>query len=126
MPSPGGKEHVGWGEPGSPFHAPAHPRSPCCPPPDSTNSSENMYTIMNPIGPGAGRANVSAGRCASPDGDPAGSGRPEPHAALCPQFPLGPSPEGPMASMSTMEPHHVNGSLGEWLGAAYRFHRRAP
>ncbi|KAH0508445.1 Single-stranded DNA-binding protein 4 [Microtus ochrogaster] len=79
---------------------------------DSTNSSENMYTIMNPIGPGAGRANVSGGRCASPDGDPAGGGRPEPHAALCPQFPLGPGPEGPMASMSAMEPHHVNGSLG--------------
>ncbi|XP_011949826.1 PREDICTED: single-stranded DNA-binding protein 4 isoform X6 [Cercocebus atys] len=51
---------------------------------DSTNSSENMYTIMNPIGPGAGRAN----------------------------FPLGPGPEGPMAAMSAMEPHHVNGSLG--------------
>ncbi|XP_022414189.1 single-stranded DNA-binding protein 4 isoform X3 [Delphinapterus leucas] len=51
---------------------------------DSTNSSENMYTIMNPIGPGAGRAN----------------------------FPLGPGPEAPMAAMSAMEPHHVNGSLG--------------
>uniref|UniRef100_A0A8C8YHE2 Single stranded DNA binding protein 4 n=1 Tax=Prolemur simus TaxID=1328070 RepID=A0A8C8YHE2_PROSS len=51
---------------------------------DSTNSSENMYTIMNPIGPGAGRAN----------------------------FPLGPGAEGPMAAMSAMEPHHVNGSLG--------------
>nr|XP_038950643.1 single-stranded DNA-binding protein 4 isoform X3 [Rattus norvegicus] len=89
------------------------PGTPIMPSPgDSTNSSENMYTIMNPIGPGAGRANVSGGRCASPDGDLAGGGRPEPHAALCPQFPLGPSPEGPMASMSTMEPHHVNGSLG--------------
>uniref|UniRef100_A0A8C9JIW3 Single stranded DNA binding protein 4 n=1 Tax=Panthera tigris altaica TaxID=74533 RepID=A0A8C9JIW3_PANTA len=65
-----------------------HASSPHAPisPPDSTNSSENMYTIMNPIGPGAGRAN----------------------------FPLGPGPEGPMAAMSAMEPHHVNGSLGEW------------
>ncbi|OBS64700.1 hypothetical protein A6R68_06755, partial [Neotoma lepida] len=81
------------------------PEHPSCP------ALENMYTIMNPIGPGAGRANVSGGRCASPDGDPAGGGRPEPHAALCPQFPLGPGPEGPMASMSAMEPHHVNGSL---------------
>uniref|UniRef100_A0A2I3H9P2 Uncharacterized protein n=1 Tax=Nomascus leucogenys TaxID=61853 RepID=A0A2I3H9P2_NOMLE len=53
-------------------------------PGDSTNSSENMYTIMNPIGPGPGRAN----------------------------FPLGPGLEGPMAAMSAMEPHHVNGSLG--------------
>ncbi|XP_069446450.1 single-stranded DNA-binding protein 4 isoform X8 [Ovis canadensis] len=62
------------------------PGTPIMPSPgDSTNSSENMYTIMNPIGPGAGRAN---------------------------QFPLGPGPEGPMAAMSAMEPHHVNGSLG--------------
>ncbi|XP_053524042.1 single-stranded DNA-binding protein 4 isoform X19 [Artibeus jamaicensis] len=61
------------------------PGTPIMPSPgDSTNSSENMYTIMNPIGPGAGRAN----------------------------FPLGPSPEGPMAAMSALEPHHVNGSLG--------------
>uniref|UniRef100_A0A7N5P9F2 Single stranded DNA binding protein 4 n=1 Tax=Ailuropoda melanoleuca TaxID=9646 RepID=A0A7N5P9F2_AILME len=64
------------------------PQAPHAPvsPPDSTNSGETMYTIMNPIGPGAGRAN----------------------------FPLGPGPEGPMAAMSAMEPHHVNGSLGEW------------
>eukprot|EP00069_Balaena_mysticetus_P019878 bmy_02632T0 len=63
------------------------PGTPIMPSPgDSTNSSENMYTIMNPIGPGAGRAN----------------------------FPLGPGPEAPMAAMSAMEPHHVNGSLGEW------------
>lgn len=61
------------------------PGTPIMPSPgDSTNSSENMYTIMNPIGPGAGRSN----------------------------FPLGPGPEGPMAAMSAMEPHHVNGSLG--------------
>ncbi|XP_047294332.1 single-stranded DNA-binding protein 4 isoform X16 [Homo sapiens] len=61
------------------------PGTPIMPSPgDSTNSSENMYTIMNPIGQGAGRAN----------------------------FPLGPGPEGPMAAMSAMEPHHVNGSLG--------------
>ncbi|XP_063472483.1 single-stranded DNA-binding protein 4 isoform X32 [Symphalangus syndactylus] len=61
------------------------PGTPIMPSPgDSTNSSENMYTIMNSIGPGAGRAN----------------------------FPLGPGPEGPMAAMSAMEPHHVNGSLG--------------
>uniref|UniRef100_A0A287CYM2 Single stranded DNA binding protein 4 n=1 Tax=Ictidomys tridecemlineatus TaxID=43179 RepID=A0A287CYM2_ICTTR len=66
------------------------PGTPIMPSPgDSTNSSENMYTIMNPIGPGAGRAN----------------------------FPLGPGPEGPMAAMSAMEPHHVNGSLGEWHGS---------
>ncbi|CAH6779736.1 single-stranded DNA-binding protein 4 isoform X2 [Phodopus roborovskii] len=61
------------------------PGTPIMPSPgDSTNSSENMYTIMNPIGPGAGRAN----------------------------FPLGPGTEGPMASMGAMETHHVNGSLG--------------
>ncbi|XP_053438321.1 single-stranded DNA-binding protein 4 isoform X2 [Nycticebus coucang] len=62
------------------------PGTPIMPSPgDSTNSSENMYTIMNPpIGPGTGRAN----------------------------FPLGQGSEGPMAAMSATEPHHVNGSLG--------------
>ncbi|XP_013916054.1 PREDICTED: single-stranded DNA-binding protein 3-like [Thamnophis sirtalis] len=29
-----------------------------------------------------------------------------------PGFSMGPSPEGPMAGMSAMEPHHMNGSLG--------------
>uniref|UniRef100_A0A8D2QNC7 Single stranded DNA binding protein 4 n=1 Tax=Zosterops lateralis melanops TaxID=1220523 RepID=A0A8D2QNC7_ZOSLA len=53
-------------------------------PPDSTNSSENMYTMMNPIGPAGNR----------------------------PNFPMGPGPEGPMGGMSAMEPHHMNGSLG--------------
>uniref|UniRef100_A0A8C3BMZ2 Uncharacterized protein n=1 Tax=Cairina moschata TaxID=8855 RepID=A0A8C3BMZ2_CAIMO len=51
---------------------------------DSTNSSENMYTMMNPIGPAGTR----------------------------PNFPMGPGPEGPMGGMSAMEPHHMNGSLG--------------
>lgn len=30
--------------------------------PDSTNSSENIYTMMNPIGPGGNRPNVSVAR----------------------------------------------------------------
>ncbi|XP_004384442.1 single-stranded DNA-binding protein 4 isoform X5 [Trichechus manatus latirostris] len=64
----------GGGPPGTPIMAS----------PGDSNSSENMYTIMNPIGPSTSRAN----------------------------FPLGPGPEGPMAAMSAMEPHHVNGSLG--------------
>ncbi|XP_036997957.2 single-stranded DNA-binding protein 4 isoform X8 [Artibeus jamaicensis] len=78
----------GGGPPGTPI-MPSPGGLPASSSPDSTNSSENMYTIMNPIGPGAGRAN-----------------------SFCPQFPLGPSPEGPMAAMSALEPHHVNGSLG--------------
>uniref|UniRef100_A0AAY5EE91 LisH domain-containing protein n=1 Tax=Electrophorus electricus TaxID=8005 RepID=A0AAY5EE91_ELEEL len=53
--------------------------------PDSTNSSENIYTMMNPIGPGGNR----------------------------PNFPMGPGPDGPMGGMGSMEPHHMNGSLGE-------------
>uniref|UniRef100_A0A8C1XZL5 Single stranded DNA binding protein 4 n=1 Tax=Cyprinus carpio TaxID=7962 RepID=A0A8C1XZL5_CYPCA len=52
---------------------------------DSTNSSENIYTMMNPIGPGGNR----------------------------PNFPMGPGPDGPMGGMGSMEPHHMNGSLGE-------------
>uniref|UniRef100_A0A8C7I5Y9 Single stranded DNA binding protein 4 n=1 Tax=Oncorhynchus kisutch TaxID=8019 RepID=A0A8C7I5Y9_ONCKI len=31
----------------------------CSSPPDSNNSSENIYTMMNPIGPGGNRPNVS-------------------------------------------------------------------
>ena len=61
------------------------PGTPIMPSPgDSTNSSENMYTMMNPIGPAGTR----------------------------PNFPMGPGPEGPMSGMSAMEPHHMNGSLG--------------
>ncbi|XP_004646914.1 single-stranded DNA-binding protein 4 [Octodon degus] len=61
------------------------PGTPIMPSPgDSTTSSESMFTLMNPLGPGAGRAN----------------------------FPLGPGAEGPMAAVSAMEPHPVNGSLG--------------
>uniref|UniRef100_A0AAY5EUG0 LisH domain-containing protein n=1 Tax=Electrophorus electricus TaxID=8005 RepID=A0AAY5EUG0_ELEEL len=62
------------------------PGTPIMPSPgDSTNSSENLYTMMNPIGPGGNR----------------------------PSFPMGPGPDGPMGGMGSMEPHHMNGSLGE-------------
>ncbi|XP_059922285.1 single-stranded DNA-binding protein 3-like [Gadus macrocephalus] len=57
---------------------------PCCFSADSTNSSENIYTMMNPIGPGGNR----------------------------PNFPMGPGPDGPMGGMGSMEQHHMNGSLG--------------
>ncbi|TWW71903.1 Single-stranded DNA-binding protein 2 [Takifugu flavidus] len=61
------------------------PGTPIMPSPgDSTNSSENIYTMMNPIGPGGNR----------------------------PNFPMGPGPDGPMGAMGAMEPHHMNGSLG--------------
>uniref|UniRef100_A0A8C2DXR6 Zgc:110158 n=1 Tax=Cyprinus carpio TaxID=7962 RepID=A0A8C2DXR6_CYPCA len=61
------------------------PGTPIMPSPgDSTNSSENIYTMMNPIGPGGNR----------------------------PNFPMGPGPDGPMGGMGGMEPHHMNGSLG--------------
>ncbi|KAJ8784182.1 hypothetical protein J1605_008512 [Eschrichtius robustus] len=98
------------------------PGTPIMPSPgDSTNSSENMYTIMNPIGPGAGRTNVSWGLRGSGWGRRGGG--PRPKLLLCLQFPLGPGPEAPMAAMSAMEPHHVNGSLVGWAeggGAAAR------
>ncbi|XP_030639742.1 single-stranded DNA-binding protein 4 isoform X6 [Chanos chanos] len=61
------------------------PGTPIMPSPgDSTNSSENIYTMMNPIGPGGNR----------------------------PNFPMGPGPDGSMGGMGAMEPHHMNGSLG--------------
>uniref|UniRef100_A0A3B3BEF2 Single stranded DNA binding protein 4 n=1 Tax=Oryzias melastigma TaxID=30732 RepID=A0A3B3BEF2_ORYME len=60
------------------------PGTPIMPSPgDSTNSSENIYTMMNPIAPGNR-----------------------------PNFPMGPGPDGPMGGMGAMEQHHTNGSLG--------------
>uniref|UniRef100_A0A8C7W1F9 Single stranded DNA binding protein 4 n=1 Tax=Oncorhynchus mykiss TaxID=8022 RepID=A0A8C7W1F9_ONCMY len=63
------------------------------PPPNSMGPGmpgmniENIYTMMNPIGPGGNR----------------------------PNFPMGPGPDGPMGGMGSMEPHHMNGSLGNFL-----------
>ncbi|KAK7904778.1 hypothetical protein WMY93_017385 [Mugilogobius chulae] len=73
-----------WHEHGPPGGG-GPPGTPIMPSPgDSTNSSENIYTMMNPIGPGGNR----------------------------PNFPMGPGPDGPMGAMGSMEPHHMNGSLG--------------
>ncbi|KAA0704419.1 Single-stranded DNA-binding protein 2 [Triplophysa tibetana] len=61
------------------------PGTPIMPSPaDSTNSGENMYTMINTVPPGGNRQN----------------------------FPLGPGGEGPMGGMSGLESHHMNGSLG--------------
>ncbi|XP_043577461.1 single-stranded DNA-binding protein 3-like isoform X2 [Chiloscyllium plagiosum] len=53
-------------------------------PADSTNSSENMYTMIAPLGAGSSRSS----------------------------FQMGPGAEGPLAGMAGMEPHHMNGTLG--------------
>uniref|UniRef100_A0A8B9P2F7 Single stranded DNA binding protein 3 n=1 Tax=Apteryx owenii TaxID=8824 RepID=A0A8B9P2F7_APTOW len=53
--------------------------------PHSTNSSDNIYTMINPVPPAGSRSN----------------------------FPMGPGSDGPMGGMGGMEPHHMNGSLGE-------------
>ncbi|XP_067290224.1 single-stranded DNA-binding protein 2 isoform X4 [Pseudorasbora parva] len=61
------------------------PGTPIMPSPaDSTNSGENMYTLINAVPPGGNRQN----------------------------FPIGPGGDGPMGGMAGMEPHHMNGSLG--------------
>uniref|UniRef100_A0A6Q2Y4P3 Uncharacterized protein n=1 Tax=Esox lucius TaxID=8010 RepID=A0A6Q2Y4P3_ESOLU len=70
MKSPGG-----GGPPGTPI-MPS--------PADSTNSGDNMYTMINTVPPGGNR----------------------------PNFPMGPNTDGPMGGMAGMEPHHMNGSLG--------------
>uniref|UniRef100_A0A8C1NY69 Single-stranded DNA binding protein 2 n=1 Tax=Cyprinus carpio TaxID=7962 RepID=A0A8C1NY69_CYPCA len=62
------------------------PGTPIMPSPaDSTNSGENMYTMINTVPPGGNRQN----------------------------FPIGPGGDGPMGGMTGMEPHHMNGSLGK-------------
>uniref|UniRef100_A0A3Q2QF04 Single stranded DNA binding protein 2a n=1 Tax=Fundulus heteroclitus TaxID=8078 RepID=A0A3Q2QF04_FUNHE len=51
---------------------------------DSTNSGDNMYTMINTVPPGGSR----------------------------PNFPMGGGSDGPLGGMAGMEPHHMNGSLG--------------
>ena len=61
------------------------PGTPTMPSPsDSTNSSDNIYTMINLVPPGGSRSN----------------------------FPMGPGSDGLMGSMGGMEPHHMNGLLG--------------
>uniref|UniRef100_A0A8C5I7Q1 Single stranded DNA binding protein 2 n=1 Tax=Gouania willdenowi TaxID=441366 RepID=A0A8C5I7Q1_GOUWI len=50
----------------------------------STNSGDNMYTMINTVPPGGSR----------------------------PNFPMGGGSDGPLGGMAGMEPHHMNGSLG--------------
>ncbi|KTG37701.1 hypothetical protein cypCar_00002804 [Cyprinus carpio] len=52
-------------------------------PADSNNSSDNMYSLISSVPPNGNR----------------------------PNFPLGSGPDGPIGSMASMEPHHMNGSL---------------
>uniref|UniRef100_A0A8B9I529 Single stranded DNA binding protein 2 n=1 Tax=Anser brachyrhynchus TaxID=132585 RepID=A0A8B9I529_9AVES len=61
------------------------PGTPIMPSPaDSTNSGDNMYTLMNAVPPGPNR----------------------------PNFPMGPGSDGPMSGLGGMDSHHMNGSLG--------------
>uniref|UniRef100_A0AAY4BZ76 LisH domain-containing protein n=1 Tax=Denticeps clupeoides TaxID=299321 RepID=A0AAY4BZ76_9TELE len=61
------------------------PGTPIMPSPaDSTNSGDNLYTMINSVPPGGNRSN----------------------------FPMGSNSDGPMGGM---EPHHMNGSLGNTL-----------
>uniref|UniRef100_A0A672LT93 Single-stranded DNA-binding protein 2-like n=1 Tax=Sinocyclocheilus grahami TaxID=75366 RepID=A0A672LT93_SINGR len=54
-------------------------------PTESNNSSDNMYSLISSVPPNGNR----------------------------PNFPLGSGPDGPIGSMASMEPHHMNGSLGK-------------
>uniref|UniRef100_H2M1N5 Single stranded DNA binding protein 2a n=1 Tax=Oryzias latipes TaxID=8090 RepID=H2M1N5_ORYLA len=61
------------------------PGTPIMPSPaDSTNSGDNMYTMINTVPAGGSRQN----------------------------FPMGAGSDGPLGGMAGMEPHHMNGSLG--------------
>ncbi|XP_052448154.1 single-stranded DNA-binding protein 2 isoform X1 [Carassius gibelio] len=60
------------------------PGTPIMPSPaESNNSSDNMYSLISSVPPNGNR----------------------------PNFPLGSGPDGPIGSMASMEPHHMNGSL---------------
>uniref|UniRef100_A0A3P9N8F8 Single stranded DNA binding protein 2a n=1 Tax=Poecilia reticulata TaxID=8081 RepID=A0A3P9N8F8_POERE len=58
---------------------------------DSTNSGDNMYTMINTVPPGGSR----------------------------PNFPMGGGSDGPLGGMAGMEPHHMNGSLGKRTSSLY-------
>ncbi|KAM4641440.1 single-stranded DNA-binding protein 3 isoform 3-T3 [Discoglossus pictus] len=61
------------------------PGTPIMPSPsESTNSGDNIYTMINPGPPPGNRSNFS----------------------------MGPGSDGPMGGLGGMEPHHMNGSLG--------------
>ncbi|ERE83017.1 single-stranded DNA-binding protein 3 [Cricetulus griseus] len=84
MNPPRGMGPMGPGPQGPPGGG-GPPGTPIMPSPaDSTNSSDNIYTMINPVPPGGSRSN----------------------------FPMGPGSDGPMGGMGGMEPHHMNGSLG--------------
>ncbi|KAJ6662551.1 hypothetical protein lerEdw1_011688 [Lerista edwardsae] len=92
MNPPRGMGPMGPGPQGPPGGG-GPPGTPIMPSPaDSTNSSDNIYTMINPVPPGGSRSN----------------------------FPMGPGSDGPMGGMGGMEPHHMNGSLvsrSMWEGA---------
>ncbi|KAM6305620.1 single-stranded DNA-binding protein 3 isoform X21 [Numenius arquata] len=84
MNPPRGMGPMGPGPQGPPGGG-GPPGTPIMPSPaDSTNSSDNIYTMINPVPPAGSRSN----------------------------FPMGPGSDGPMGGMGGMEPHHMNGSLG--------------
>uniref|UniRef100_A0A7N6FD08 LisH domain-containing protein n=1 Tax=Anabas testudineus TaxID=64144 RepID=A0A7N6FD08_ANATE len=68
------------------------PGTPIMPSPaDSTNSGDNMYTMINTVPPGGSR----------------------------PNFPMGAGGDGPLGGMAGMEPHHMNGSIGTGINSYY-------
>uniref|UniRef100_A0A3Q3J627 Uncharacterized protein n=1 Tax=Monopterus albus TaxID=43700 RepID=A0A3Q3J627_MONAL len=68
------------------------PGTPIMPSPaDSTNSGDNMYTMINTVPPGGSR----------------------------PNFPMGAGGDGPLGGIAGMEPHHMNGSLGTGTSSLY-------
>uniref|UniRef100_A0AAZ3RMN2 LisH domain-containing protein n=1 Tax=Oncorhynchus tshawytscha TaxID=74940 RepID=A0AAZ3RMN2_ONCTS len=83
MKSPGLRKGPGGGRP---WPNPQNTNSLCilCFLSDSTNSGDNIYTMINTVPPGGNR----------------------------PNFPMGAGADGPMGGMAGMEPHHMNGSLG--------------
>ncbi|CAB1324356.1 unnamed protein product [Coregonus sp. 'balchen'] len=78
------------------------------------NYGGGMRPPPNSMGPGMPGMNMG----------PGGRGWPNPNAnsgveahqelpsCLAQEFPMGPGPDGPMGGMGSMEPHHMNGSLG--------------
>lgn len=95
-------------------------------PSDSTNSGDNMYTMINTVPPGGSRPNVRPFICLCIMRVCVGGYVGVSVCVIAPtlvflfvlhfvpplQFPMGAGGDGPLGGMAGMEPHHINGSLG--------------
>ncbi|MGH0118524.1 UNVERIFIED_CONTAM: hypothetical protein FKN15_015202 [Acipenser sinensis] len=108
-------------DPSSSTNPDPDPSSSTNPDPDpssSTNPDPDPSSSTNPDPDPSSSTNPDPDPSSStnPDPDPSSSTNPDPDpssSTKVAEFPMGPGPDGPMGGMGAMEPHHMNGSLGD-------------